>query len=117
MKGLILLSVIFAFNVQAQAFEAKSGVYCRDNDRKYVNVLSGDWDTCQSELYQGDVCFTGNRGEVIKILNSDKVRQKYDGTDGEYIKNARYWGRDSIQFDSVDEANEWSDKRVIERCD
>lgn len=111
MKAFILLSLLI---FSAGVF-AKADVYCKDNGR-VINILSEDYFDCQGYLLMGAVCFTGNRGEAIKILNSQEVRNMFDGTDGEFIENAHYMGRDEISYTVQDLANEWSDKVSIKRC-
>ena len=82
----ILVSVALAFSFQS--FASTSAVLCKTSSGKIQNLLSGEWDSCADALYTGDVCFVGKRSEVIDIINSDEVRNKYDGTDGEYVKGA-----------------------------
>lgn len=111
MKLIAVLSLL----VSVSAFASGGAVFCQQG-RQLVNVESGDWDTCNSELYTGRVCFAGDRKAAIKILNSKNLREKFSGTDGEYIKGARAQGRDSISYVSVDEPNEYSETLVINRC-
>lgn len=111
MKTILLLSLVLS----TSAAFAKGQVFCMESG-KIINVLSQDGFDCQGALYTGDVCFTGDIREATQILNSQEVRDMFDGTDGEYIKGARAKDANSIGYTAVDEANEWSTKVVIKRC-
>jgi len=109
MKFLASLLVIFSFSSQA-------AVFCVNDQKEFVDVLKAELD-CQGPLLWGDgVCFTGSRSQAIRVLNSAELNQIFDGTDGEYIGNAHFNGRNAISYTSFDDANELTSKIVINRC-
>lgn len=112
MKMIFLMTL--ALSSTAALADAK--VYCKDYNGKIINVLGKDGFDCQSQIYDGSICFTGNVREAAAIINSDAVRELFDGTDGEYVKGARPKGADKIIYTAVDEANEWSNDVTTERC-
>ena len=61
------------FSLLFIASNSFANVYCYENG-KLVQVLSGDWDRCNTELYTGKVCYRGNRAEAIELLNSQAVK-------------------------------------------
>lgn len=109
-----LLVTLFVL-VSSNVFAAKSAVYCKENG-KVKHILSGEWDTCNYQLIVADVCFTGQRSEVIELLNSEDVLVKFVGSDGEYIDNAKYNGKDAITYKVHDDANGWVTSYTINRC-
>ncbi|MFP5518921.1 MAG: hypothetical protein ACLGGX_03400 [Bdellovibrionia bacterium] len=112
----LIAAFTLSLGLQAQAASMEAGVYCDpEGNGNLVNILSGDWDTCTTELMLGQVCYEGSREAVIQILNSPEVREKFNGTDGEYIKRAFYHGKNLV-YTSVDEKNASSSKHVIEEC-
>lgn len=108
MKTLIVALLVISTNSFAN-------VYCQKNGR-YVHVLSGDWDTCNTELYTGKICYRGNRAEAIELLNSQAIKDKFEGTDGEYVGSARAYHPDQIRYRSVDSSNRISDTHYIRKC-
>lgn len=111
------LIILFALTVTATSAFAKGQVYCKA-DGAIVNVQDTDSAfECQGALYTGEVCFTGDAREAAVILNSQFVRDAFDGTDGEFIRNARVKSKDKIAYTSVDLANEMSSKQEINRCE
>ncbi len=110
--GLLLLS---AFSTSV--FAASGDVYCKDRyTNKPVKLDPKNSGSCISELYMGEVCFTGNRGAVIDLINSPEVDEAFSGTDGESVRSVKYHGRNEISYWQIDEANELSQKIIIERC-
>lgn len=102
------------------AFASEAVVYCRNVDGPPIDVTSDQGYECVRELLGEDTenaCFTGKRGAAIEILNSLATTGVFDGTDGEYIKAANFKGRDAISYTSVDEANGWSRKSTLSRCE
>lgn len=61
-------------------------------------------------------CFTGKRSEAIDIINSLYYQDYFDGTDGEYINDAHYKGKNEISYIFYDEANDYSEKMILKRC-
>lgn len=115
MLAKILSLFLVCASLSVSAFE-EPAVFCDpDQSGQLVNILSGDWDTCTYELMFGEVCYQGSQKEVIKILNSKEVREKFSGTDGEYIKRATVYN-DGIRYLSVDEKNEVRNFRFIQKC-
>lgn len=109
MKTLLVLS--FLMSVSAHA-----SVYCINEENKKLDVLKSELE-CQGPLLMGEgVCFTGSRSKAIEILNSEELREIFDGTDGEFIGATHFNGRDAISYTSFDQANEVSSKVVINRC-
>lgn len=108
MKTLSLSLLFIATNIFAN-------VYCYENS-KLVHVLSGEWDRCNGELYTGKVCYRGNRAEAIELLNSQAVKDKFEGTDGEYVGSARAYRQDQIRYRSVDSSNRIEDTHYIRKC-
>ncbi|MES2526272.1 MAG: hypothetical protein V4598_04270 [Bdellovibrionota bacterium] len=110
MKVIVLTSL---FLMTSAAF-AKGQVFCKDGGTIYNIEKSGF--ECQGAILQGDICFSGKAVEAVAILNSDEVHDIFDGTDGEFIQNARAIGAEKITYTSVDQANEWKDQVTIKRC-
>ena len=112
MKMIFLLTL--ALSTTAAFADAK--VFCRSYSGKIINVLSQDGLDCQAQIYDGSICFTGNVREASAIVNSDAVRELFDGTDGEYVKGAKPRGKDAITYTAMDEGNDWSNDVSIKRC-
>jgi hypothetical protein len=109
MKKFLLLSLCYTNFVHA-------AVFC-DIDGKRVSLTSTRAQECVDSLLMGSgVCFNGDRKEAITLLNSTYVRGLFQGTDGEYIANAHFFGPDSIRYNMFDLANDYSEAFRIERC-
>lgn len=117
MKNLIWLFAILSvllFSVISKAQVSGSGLYCVEKS-KLVHVLSGEWDQCNLKILTGDVCFVGARRAVIDLINSDQMKQKFEGTDGEFPTGAKFHGL-NISYQVVDLANDLAATYIIERC-
>lgn len=110
---LTILSVLL-FSVISKAQVSGSGLYCLEKS-KLVNALSGEWNQCNDKILTGDVCFVGSRREVIQMINSEEMTNKFEGTDGEYPTNAQFHGL-GISYVAVDLKNNVQTAYIIERC-
>ena len=117
-----VLALLILAGLSTNSAHANYGatIYCEDgNSKKVMNIFDEDaFSVCVGALagIGGGACFVGKRADAVALLNSRYVRDLFDGTDGEYIKDAHFKGKDSIAYTSVDEANEISSKRSISRC-
>ena len=95
---------------------AQSAIFCEIEGRR-VSLFSSYSQVCKDNLLMGSgVCFNGDRKKSIQLLNSQEVRNLFNGTDGEYILNAHFLGKDSISYLMVDEANDYIQKHRMDRC-
>jgi hypothetical protein len=107
--------IVFMFLVSTVSY---ADVFCRYDDRVINITKDEDGFNCIGELAMGGaVCFTGKRVAAIKLINSKKFREAFDGTDGEFVKGAHFSGSDKIAYTFVDQANEYEEKHVMNRCD
>lgn len=110
-----ILFVVLTF-VAMNAVAGDAQILC-DLDGDQVDIESNDGYLCADELLGGgDACFKGDVNTAVMILNLPKTRDIFDGTDGEYIKNARAVGKNRILYTTVDEANDVTDQQFISRC-
>ncbi len=117
MKMLSVISFL-VFGSVTSAFAVDANVYCKAEGQIYDVVADEDAYECRGAfLYEsGDACFTGQRAAAIEILNGLREAGYFDGTDGEYIKDAKFKGKQQIAYTAVDEANETESKATLSRC-
>ncbi len=108
-----LLSLSF-FSISA--FAGQNWMYCKV-DGEIINLLSANGYECSGALIAGTACFTGDMARTVGYLNSSSCHTLFDGTDGEYIKNATGNNHGSVSYTTVDEANNVFGKASMERCD
>lgn len=111
MKRLILFTFLASSLLTTSAF-AFGTVYCKDDARKLYNAASEQGlPTCAGALAHSNACFTGQRADVIKLIN--------DGTftwDDVWLEGAYYKGRNDISHLLVDGPNKIQDRLSMVRC-
>lgn len=107
---------IIAAALLLTSFSSFAGsIYCNSNSG-LVDVLKDEYRSCVDDVLQGAVCFKGSRETAIRVLNSNALREMFEGTDGEYVGAAHFNGVDAISYTYFDQGNDVSDKHVIKRC-
>lgn len=91
---------------------------CDKNDEEAINGAFQALSTGEVDGNNSEVCFTGSRETVIKMINSeiDGAPTPMFGSDEEWLENAWYSGKDSIAYYYVDGPNELREKMALNRC-
>lgn len=98
-------------SLSLSAFAARSTVYCESEGHIY-NALSEEGHyKCAYSLMDNGACFTGQRSEVIALINQDSFNW-----DEEWLEGAHYKGQDEIAYLFVDGPNEFKDPVSMSRC-
>jgi len=90
---------------------AASGIFCRANDRIYSAMTNEGFLVCAEAMAFGKACFTGERSEVIDIINSG-----YFEWDEEWLQSAHYSGKNDVAYVYVDGPGRIKAKTVMKRC-
>lgn len=117
LKTISILTLVI-LGTLASAFATDASVYCKVDGKIYDVLADEEAYECRGAfLYEsGDACFTGERTAAIEVLNGLQEAGYFDGTDGEYIRDAKYKGKYEIAYTAVDEANETETKATLSRC-
>lgn len=105
----IIISILL---LSSSVFAANSAIYCKSNGKIYNAASKEGHVECNESFGFGHVCFTGDRDEVISMINN----RQFDW-DEEWLKNAHYIGENQISYMYVDGPNNFMDKKIISRCD
>lgn len=111
MKNFFILAALV---LSSQAF-AKADIVCSVNN-KPVSLTSKYGYQCLSSILYGTACFTGNRTDVIKLLNSSAFQYLIPEVDAHYIENVRASGANNITYMSVNDPEETQFKVTISPC-
>lgn len=123
MKFLRLVILVMFAQTSFASVESsiEADVYCKVGTQTLSIFDENGWQCRQFLLSpeavdRSQACFTGPRKSVIDILNALAETDFFDGTDGEYIRGAKYRGTDSISYLYVNESSEEISKTSIARC-
>jgi hypothetical protein len=112
-----LLTLVFSLGAQANT----ASIQCTASNGKTVSVANNQdtdlfWENCQTELFEGNVCFKGKRSEAMEVLS---YLSSMDVLGDEYrIINTWYVGSDKIKYEVFDGPNQIvAAKNIISRCD
>ncbi len=87
-----------------------------DDSEDKLNDLEVFWGNCQTEVFHGSICFTGDRKETIDLINS---LNDYDFFGGEYeVMNTWYVGKQKLKYEIYDGPNDLiTQSHIISRCE
>ena len=120
MKAILLPTILSLFIVSVSANANSASIRCSANNGSSIAVYDGGdveefYLNCQTELFEGNVCFQGKRSEAIEVL---QYMSTMDVLGDEYrIINAWFVGNDKIKYEVFDGPNETvSSKNIISKC-
>lgn len=109
--SVVFLILGFSASAYSKILEVKSSIFCKV-EGKVLDARSeeGHYE-CAEALAFGQACFTGDRWEVVEVINSGEFNW-----DEEWLEKADLFGKGSLSYVWSDGPNELKEQQILRRC-
>ena len=118
MKTAFMVLALSVISLSAEAAEGR--LHCKNEEGTvFSSKNSENYDfagTCDDAVYDGSICFTGDRGEAMNVLAGLNDIDIFGGE--AFIRNIHFKGKSEISYTIWDGPNEMeATKNYVGRCD